>query len=549
MLRPNPDPFTLEIIQNALQAICDEMFMTLRRTAMSSVICENLDFGVAITDKQGRLACQGAGLPGFIGMLDSGVKKAIEKHGRAESIRQGDIFLTNDPYGGGVSHLNDVVIALPVFDEEDIVAWMVNKAHWTDIGGMNPGSLSTSSTEVFQEGLQLPDIKLFSKGIINKAVIDIISANSRTPEQTLADMWAGIAAARAGESRFLNLLVKYGHEVVRYCISQYLDAGEQATLRALHDLPKGVFNAEDCTEEGEPIHVIVTITNDECIVDLRGNPKQSATPFNCPYMCTWSAAQIVFKAITDPHGITNDGTFRPLKLICDKGSVFHAQRPAPVSRYSEPLMQVIDLIWKAVAPQIPKALPAGQMNSVSSVVIGGRDPQTGLLSIFIEPQVGGWGAKCEADGENAQMCAGSGETYNGSAEVTESRFGVLVQCYQLRVDDSGGMGEYRGGKGIKKEFQVLWKDAWLTSTHTRGTTRPWGMRGGAQGSSNGVEVIRVSGKNEMYTRIERLPLEVGDIVRVQTAAGGGCGDPLNRPRSKVLEDMRDGYVSAELEDR
>jgi N-methylhydantoinase B len=542
MQKSSPDPFTLEIIQSALQAICDEMFITLRRTAMSSIIFENLDFGVAITDSQGRLACQGAGLPGFIGMLESGVKKAIQKYGPADLIRRGDIFLTNDPYGGGASHLNDVVLALPVFHDQIIVAWVVNKAHWTDIGGMNPGSLTSSSTDVFQEGLQLPDIKLFAEGTVSEAIIDIISVNSRTPEQTLGDMWAGVAALRTGKRRLVDLLAKYGQETVRSCIFHYLDAGEQAALRALRELPKGVFCSEDLTENGEPIQAIVTITNTECIVDLRGNPKQSATPYNCPYTCTWSAAQIVFKAITDPHGITNEGTFRPLRLLCDRGSVFDAQRPAPVSRYSEPLMQVIDLLWKALALAIPKILPAGQMNSVSSVVIGGRDPQTGGHRILIEPQVGGWGARYNADGENAQMCAASGETYNGSTEVTEARHGVMVRCYELRVDDLGGRGEFRGGRGIRKEFEVLWESAWLTSTHTRGTTRPWGMKGGAQGSSNRVQVIRVSGENEVFTRVDKLPLKVGDIVRVETAAGGGCGDPLNRSKSKVLEDVRDGYI-------
>jgi len=547
-MHPSSDPFTLEIIQSALQAICDEMFMTLRRTAMSSIIYENLDFGVAVTDAEGRLACQGSGLPGFIGMLDSGVKHAIAKFGWQGLIRPGDMFMTNDPYAGGVSHLNDVVLVLPVFSDGEIVAWMANKAHWSDIGGMNPGSLTTSSKEIFQEGLQLPEVHLFDAGEVNQAVIDIIGTNSRTPDQTLGDMWAGVAAARVGEKRLHEVLARYGRQMVCFAIGRYLEDGRRGALRALKQLPKGIFTAEDTTEDGHPIRVAVTVSDEQFTVDLRGNPPQSATPFNCPYMCTRSAAQIIFMAITDPHGITNDGTFTCLTVLCDGSSIFNARRPAPVSRYSEPLMQIIDLVWKAVAPFMPEVLPAGQMNSVSSVVLGGRDQRTGSLRILIEPQVGGWGAHFDADGENAQMCAASGETYNGSVEVSEARYGVMVRRYHLRADDYAGTGEYRGGKGIVKEFEVLLEDAWLTSTHTRGTTRPWGMRGGEPGSSNHISVIRPSGRQDTFTRVERLTLNVGDVVRVETATGGGCGNPLARLPQSVFEDQRNGYVTAEHSD-
>jgi N-methylhydantoinase B len=548
-VHPNSDPFTVEIIQNALQAICDEMFSTLRRTAMSSIIYENLDFGVAITDATGKLACQGSGLPGFIGMLDSGVKHAVAKFGRQGLIRSGDIFMTNDPYTGGVSHLNDVVLVLPVFSEGEMVAWMANKAHWSDIGGMNPGSLTASATEIFQEGLQLPEIKLFTEGEVNQSIIDIIAANSRTPKQTLGDMWAGVAAVRAGEKRLNSILARYGTQTVCLAMARYLEDGRRGALRALKKLPKGTFTAEDTTEDGQSIRVAVTVSDERFTVDLRGNPPQSATPFNCPYMCTRSAAQIIFTAITDPHGITNDGTFECLTVLCDDNSIFNVQRPAPVSRYSEPLMQIIDLVWKAVAPVMPETLPAGQMNSVSSVVLGGCDRSTGSLKILIEPQVGGWGACIDGDGENAQMCAASGETYNGSVEVSEARYGVMIRRYHLRADDCAGSGEHRGGKGIVKEFEVLLEHAWLTSTHTRGTTRPWGMRGGEPGSSNRISVIHANGLQETFTRVEGLSLRVGDVVRVETAAGGGCGKPSARLPQRVFEDQRNGYVTGENLDR
>ncbi len=544
MPRSNTDPFTLEIIQNAFQAICDEMFTTLRRTAMSSIIYENLDFGVAITDAQGRLACQGSGLPGFIGMLDSGAKHAIEKFGAQGQIRPGDIFVTNDPYAGGVSHLNDVVLVLPVFSEGEIVAWMANKAHWSDIGGMNPGSLTTSSTEIFQEGLQLPQIKLFSEGVVNQAIIDIIAANSRTPDQILGDMWAGIAAVRAGEKRLLDLLARYGKQTVCFAIARYLEDGQRAALRALKELPKGVFTAEDATEDGQPIRVTITVTDEHFTVDLRGNPKQSATPFNCPYMCTWSAAQIIFKAITDPHGITNDGTFTCLSVLCDDSSIFNAKRPAPVSIYFDPLLWVIDLIWKALALGSPDRWPAGQMNSVSGVIITGIHPETHEFKVMIEPQVGGWGGAMGADGENAQMCAASGETNNCPIEVNEARNGVFVRSYRLNSAD-GGEGMYRGGRGIVVEYVMRSEAGTVTAYHNRAKEGPWGIGKGNKGSVNQLRVLHSDGRQESYGHATALPLAEGDIAIVTTAQGGGYGDPHKRPRDMVLEDLRNGYISAE----
>jgi len=538
------DPFTTEIIQNALQAICDEMFTTLRRIAMSSLIYENLDFGVAVTDAEGRLACQGSGLPGFIGMLDSGVKQVIKKFGGEGKIHVGDIFATNDPYSGGVSHLNDVVLVLPVFSEGEIVAWMANKAHWSDIGGMNPGSLTASSTDVFQEGLQLPELKLFSEGKVNQAVVDIIGTNSRTPEKTLGDMWAGIGAVRAGEKRLLDVLARYGKHTVCSAIARYLDDAEKGARRALKGLPKGVFTAEETAEDGRPIRVVVTITDDEFVVDLRGNPKQSATPYNCPYMCTWSAAQIIFKAITDPHGITNDGTFRCLSVLCDDGSVFNAKRPAPVSMYFDPLLWVIDLIWKALALRSPERWSAGQMNSVSGVVITGVDPETHEFKIMIEPQVGGWGASLAADGENAQMCAASGETNNCPVEVNEARNGVFVRSYRLNTAD-GGEGMHRGGRGVIVEYVIQCEAATVTAYHNRSKEGPWGIGDGKRGSVNELGVLHSDGRYEVYGHVTAYPLVVGDTVVVTTAQGGGFGDPLRRARAAVESDLRNGYITAE----
>ena len=535
------DPFTLEVIQNSFQAASEEMFAVLRKVAMSSVIYENLDFGVAVTDGTGRLASQGSGLPGFIGMLDSGVKAVLGKFGR-EQIAPGDIFVSNDPYSGGVSHLNDVVLSLPVFVDAEIVAWMVNKAHWSDVGGMSPGSLSTETVEVYQEGLQLPDIKLFEQGEINQAVVDIIVSNCRLPQYTLGDMWAGIAALRAGERRTVELVRRYGRAAVLEAIEQHLDYGEAAARRALQELPRGRYEAQDWTEDSKPTRVVVEITEEAFIVDLRGNPAQDTGPFNCPWACTWSAAQMVFNAVTDPGSVSNEGTFRPLKLLCDEGSIFHCTRPAAVSRYSEPLLHAMDLIWKALAPHVPERLPAGQMNSVSGIIIAGVNPDTDEFQVMIEPNVGGWGARHDRDGQNGQMSGASGETFNCPVEIHEARHGVIIEGYGFH-DLDGGEGKYRGGKGIVKDFRIRAQQMWLTSSHTRGKYPPWGMCGGRNGSLNFTKVIRRDGREEVYTRVTSLPLERGDLVSVYTANGGGHGEPTERHRAALLHDLKEGYVT------
>jgi len=256
------DPITVEIIQSSLAAITEEMFVTMRKTAMSSIIYEVLDFGVAVTDRAGNLASSGSGIPAFVGMLDHGVKAIIGKFDQPGDVEAGDIFVTNVPHRGGVSHMNDVVLILPVFADGELVAWVANKAHWVDIGGMSPGSINPQATEIFQEGLQLPEIKLFSRGEPIPSLLDIITANSRTPDTTLGDLWAGVASMRAGERRILDLIRKYGRDTVLLAIERYLEYGETVSRRALKLLPKGEFAAEDRLDDGTVIRARVVITEE-----------------------------------------------------------------------------------------------------------------------------------------------------------------------------------------------------------------------------------------------------------------------------------------------
>jgi len=253
------DSITLEIIQSSLQAAADEMFAAMRKTAMSSIIYEVLDMGTGITDAQGRIASSGAGIPAFIGVLDKAVQVLLTKYSADGAIQPGDVFITNDPYYGGVTHLNDLVLAMPVFVDGKLIAWSANIAHNSDVGGMAPGSLSGEATELFQEGLRLPGVKLISGGQPNQDIMDIITTNSRMPDVLLGDLWAGIASVRIGARRLEELAVKYSVDTFISAMNAFMETGDQVTRAALKTLPHGTFELSEEQDDGRFFNVKVTI--------------------------------------------------------------------------------------------------------------------------------------------------------------------------------------------------------------------------------------------------------------------------------------------------
>ncbi len=540
---PAYDPVTIKIIQSSLKAITDEMFATMRKTAMSSIIYEVLDFGVALTDSRGNLASSGAGIPGFIGMLEPGIRTVIRKFGSCNGIREGDIFITNIPHHGGVSHLNDVVLILPVFAGEDIIGWLANKAHWVDIGGAYPGSISPDAQDLYQEGLQIPAIKVIDHGELNQAVLDIIKINSRLPETTEGDFWAGVASMRAGEKRFSGLVAKYGKEAVLYAMEDYIALGEAVSRRVLKTLPKGDYAASEVLDDGRTVKVVITITEDEFIVDLRGNPQQSKSAFNTSYDATVVDARMIFKAVASPGSFANAGTFKPLRVLVDQGSMFAAQYPSAMSVYYEVGIMLFDLLWKALAPALGDSLPAGHYASICGTFIGGPHPETGKPHSIVEPQLGGWGACRDADGLNALYTGHHGDTFNCPVEITEQRNGLLVDRFCLN-EEPGGEGEFIGGKGINLDYRILRDEWWITMSYVRSETPPWGLDGGLDGTTNYIKVVRQDGDEKRYRSCTALPLGRGDVVKVVTATGGGYGEPRRRSRDKILEDLKNGYISA-----
>ncbi|MFQ5595415.1 MAG: hydantoinase B/oxoprolinase family protein [Anaerolineae bacterium] len=538
------DPITLEIIQSSLQAATDEMFAALRRTAMSAIIYEVLDMGTGITDRNGELAGSGAGIPAFVGVLDKTVKRVLAKFDQPGSIEPGDIFITNDPYSGGVTHLNDVILTMPVFADGEIVAWTANIAHWNDVGGMVPGSMSTDATEIFQEGFILSGIKLFSRGEPIQSVFDILTSNCRMPDFLTGDLWAGVASVRVGERRVLEIVNKYGKDVFLHALEEYMEYGERVTLAALQRLPKGTYSLVEPQDVGPDYKVTIEITDDEFVIDLRDNPDQDKGPFNMSRDEATVACQIAFKGIVSPDRLSNGGTFRPLKVLTRHGSVFDPIHPAAQGIYYEITIRLHDLIWRCLAPHMPDRLPAGGFASVCGTLFGGIHPDTGRPYAVIEPELGGWGGSPTSDGNPGQFSALHGETYNCPAEVAEARYGVTVDYLSFH-DEDGGAGFHRGGKGVRIDYRIKSDNAWLTVAYTRDKNPPWPLKGGQPGSPNHILIRRASGETERHAVVSGLTLNTDDVIQVMTGTGAGWGDPMERPLELVKKDLKNGYITLE----
>ncbi len=548
------DIFTVEVIKNALVAIGEVMFLALKKSSMSPVIYEALDYGIGITDADGCLIAQGNGIPGFIGTLDGAVKSIIDKY-PTDEIRDGDIYMQNIPYSGGGTHLSDVCMIKPVFFQEKLVAWTANKAHWTEIGGKDPGSVSADSTEIYQEGLQFPGIKIFDQGEPNQAVIELLRANVRLPDMTLGDMWSSVAALRIGENRFIGVIKKYGLQTTLYAINSLLDHAEAMVAEQFKHLPKGVFTASDIIDSDGvgngpfTICVKVTITDDMFTLDYTGTDLQVPGPINMPFGGLMSSAREVYMGIVDPGVPANDGCFRRLNVICPEGTLCSATHPAPVSAYYDVMVYATDVVRKALAEALPGKLLSGQYGAVCTMILSGTSASSSEPFIMVQPLAGGWGAGVDKDGESGQFCLGNGDTRNIPVEITETRYDVLVEQYAFNNEGYGvGAGRQRGGKGLVLDYRVL-SDADVTITFGREKTPPWAIAGGAEGSCNFARVVKrtPSGESEVGEPFSRGRVKVkqGNVIRVITGGGAGWGDPHERSDKQIEQDLKNGFITEE----
>lgn len=540
---------TLDIVRDSLIAVSNEVFYAFARTSMSPIIYETLDYASGIADAQGNLLTQGNGACGFIGLISPMIQETMHKYG-TENMKSGDVFIINDPYLGGGTHLSDIGMVMPVYYQGELIAFVGNKAHWSDVGGMAAGSFTTDSTEVFQEGLRFSAVKLMDQGNICQQMVDMIKANVRFPEAAEGDMWGQIASLRTGFKRIVELCDKYKVELVKESMIRLLDQGELVARKRMKECPKGSWEmVEYMDDDGHgnvvKLQVKVTITEDEFIADFTGSSPQVLSPINTGYSSLCAGVKVVYMSILNPSLAVNDGVFRPMRIIAEDGSILRCHRPAPTSCYFESMIYSSDIVWKALAPAFPEYLGAGHMLSVCSVVLAGIHHKSGEPFLIVEPTGGGWGASRGKDGEVGQFCVGDGETYNVPVEMAENRYGIMIDEYSLHTDGKGA-GEYRGGSGAIRSYRMMTDGQQFTASFGRNKFPAWGLAGGKDGSYNYFEFQRADGTLEgPFGIVAREVLNKNDVVRMYTCTGGGYGEPKNRDPQKVAMDVRNGYITVE----
>lgn len=539
------DPFTLTIVEAALEALSEEMFVTLRRTSQSPLIYEVLDFATGIADPDGRLVVQGNGVTGFLGSLSGDIAESVRRLGPLEA---GDVVIANDPYRGGGTHLNDVSLVMPLWAGGERLGYAAAKAHWTELGGGQAGGWSPDSADVYAEGLRFPFVRIAQGGVWNQALVDTIAANVRTPVATLADMRAQRAILELADRRLAELGARYGADAVRAAMARRLRRDERAARAAIAALPAGVYEAADVIDEtdgpGLGIRVRVTVSADAVEVDFSGSAPASRESLNGTWPSLVAGVRTAYRSLF-PAGPVSDGLFAPLVVRCPPGTVFTAQEPTAVSTYWEASDHATDLVWRALAAALPDRYPAGHSLSVCGYLLALEGE--GGLEIVVEPQGGGWGGGPGADGESALVPVGDGETFAIPAEVMERRFPVEVLEMALDTDvpAGAGAGAERGGRGMRRRLRVLVPGT-LTAAFGRHRHPPWGLAGGRDGSPNYVRVRGPGGVVRAHGgRLARVALAPGDEVELVTGSGGGYGDPRARAPARVQDDLRDGLVGAD----
>ena len=516
MSASSADPFTLSVIQAGFEAAAAEMFDTLRKTAMSPIIYEVLDIGTGVLDADGALVSSGAGIPGFIGVLDKSVKAILAR--TKDPIEDGDVFVLNDPNLGGVTHLNDVVLAEPVFHDGARVAWVASIAHWGDIGGKTPGSMAVDVAEIFAEGLRLPPVRLYRQGAPNAAVFDIIATNSRLPDFVRGDLSAQLAAGRRGARVLRSLYTRYGANAVRTAIEAGYAEGEARARTGLSSLPRGRFPIAAEQDDGSLWNVAIDIGEDHFTVDLRDAPDALTSPHNTSRDGALVVCQMLFKALTDGERFANAGSFRPLRVLTRPGSIFDPGPAAPQGYYFETRIRLFDLLWRIMAGAMPGRLPAGHFATIFGTVIAGSHAATGRPYTMVEPQMGGWGATADRDGTGPLFSSSHGDTFNCPVEVAEARYGLEV--VEKRLNSTPAKGDIRtGGPGVVTRYRMR-APAILSAGLSHATQPVWSQGTDIPGGTNWLSIHRKDTPPERHAFVSGVHLGPGDEVEIGTATGG-----------------------------
>ena len=541
---PRVDPITLGLIRNALSSVADEMANTVVRTAYSTVVRDCMDFSTALCDKDGQTIAQGVTIPFQLGSIPYALAATIKKF--QGNIFPGDVFIMNDPFEGGI-HLPDIFVFQPIFVDGELLAYSAVVSHHLDIGGRVPGSAACDNTEIFQEGLRIPPLKLYDAGTPSDAIFSILECNIRIPLQTLGDLRSNLAALRIGEKGVAALAKRYGADVLSRYFADLIDYTERLVRAEIRSWPDGEYSFTDYLDDdgvdaGEiPIKVTMTVDGDSLVVDFTGSSPQVQGAINSPISFTISCCGYAVRSSMQADIPNTYGIFRPIEVIAPEGSIVNPVMPAASSMRGVVGFRLSDALFGTLAGILPDRIPAAGEGGNSLVIIGGYSSERKPFIMF-DLVAGTWGARPSKDGNDGLSNPGS-ILSNIPAELMELDYPVRVEQYSL-VADSGGAGKYRGGLAVSRDWRYLGdQPATLSIRSDRREHPPYGLYGGG----NGAPSLNIINQGTDQERILRTmvtdELRPGDVIRHVQPGGGGWGDPLERAPAAVERDVADDKVS------
>jgi len=550
------DAITLSVLNNRLVNICREMGIAMMKTAYSPIFNEGLDFSCCLFNSKGEMISQAEFCPAQLGASIFVVEWSIKEIG-VENLKLGDVILHNDPYRGGC-HIPEHCFIKPIFYKNRLIALAANIGHLAEIGGKSPGGFAGDATEVYQEGLRIPPIKLVKEGVHDEDLWKLIMSNHRTPRNTLGDFSAMIGSLNVTEKRMLSLLDEYGYQSFCEITDELMDVAEKRMRAEIAALPDGEYFFEDCMEDDglldKPtwIRVNIILEGETLIADYSRSDPQAKGPINATYGVTAGATYNAVFHLTDPDIPRNIGAYRPINIVAPPGTVVNAIHPAPtVGGNTETHPRIWEILMGAFAKAVPEKVAASDGGSACNFLFGGVHPDTHQYYANYHLEGGGWGGRATKDG-NHTIIVPNGNCRNTPVEVFETRYPFLVDSYSLEKD-SGGPGKYRGGFGSRRKFTVKAPEIILSTLFDRVKVKPFGLFGG-KGGGNVSLTIKKKGKKKFVpftkayhtaspSKFSGIPIHDGDEIILISPGGGGYGVPFLRDPDLVLRDVEDGLVS------
>ena len=544
---PAADPITLEVVRNKLDGIANEMQSTLVRSSFSPIVKEGLDASASLFTLEGETLAQATAIPIHLATLIPVVRTMIEKF-PVGTMREGDIYIMNDPYSGG-THLPDIALVMPIFFRGRPIAFSAAMTHHQDVGGMSPGSVPTNATEIYQEGIRIPPLKFRDGNEVNQTLVDLLTLNVRVPETFMGDLNAQVAACSIGARRMGELAERYGSNHLPAIAEALLSRSERLARRGVERIPDGRYHYVDWLDNDgvaldDPVRIEVTveIEGDRVVVDFEGTSPQVRGPFNCVPSGAYAGAYFAVLAMTDSSIPINGGCFRPIELRLPEGSLVNPREPAPVNSRTSTIKRIAGAIIGALRQARPEEAPADAAAALHVLAFGGAR-EDGSPYVVGELIASGSGASRGKDGVDVIETDGS-NCMNLPVEALEMDVPIRMHRSELRPD-SGGTGEFRGGLGISREYEVLAGEVVFTHRGERHRRPAQGAAGGGPGACAHSVIRRAGGAEEIIPSKTLVRLHPGDRVEVNTAGGGGYGDPGARAADRLAADFIGGKVSEE----